>query len=236
MRKLSGLLPLLLLLLAPAAGAQSGFPFVLVERGASPGDSVSLLLTWGNPACIPVAAPPTVADHTVTLHFLAGPGLCLVPPGDDTRTVVLVDSLAAGTYTIEAEKGGAFLPSFGETSFTVEGPPPVHLDLLFEQFRVDVTWTDPASGETQTAHPTWLSNESGTFWFFDRGNVELTVKLLDGRPVNGSIWVFVASMTDVPFTLTVKEHCIGPLPCRGKSYVNPGGRNQNFIDVNAFPN
>ncbi|HZF07503.1 MAG TPA: hypothetical protein VFE33_01810 [Thermoanaerobaculia bacterium] len=236
MRKLCFLVPLLLLSLAPAAGAQAGTPFVLVERGVSPGDSVTLFLQWGNPNCIPTIAPATVADHKVTLHLLPGPGFCPVPPGEDSRTILLVDGLAAGTYTIETEQGGTVLPVFGETSFTVDGASPSRLGLQSGQFQIDVAWTDPASGTMQTAHPTWLSDESGTFWFFDRGNVELTVKILDGRPVNGSYWVFVASMTDVPFTLTVKRHCVGPLPCQGKSYVNPGGRNQNFLDVNAFPN
>jgi hypothetical protein len=235
MRKLCGLFPLLLLLLAPAAGAQSGAPFVLVDQGVSPGDSVSLLLNWGNPACIPMVAPPTVADHTVTLHLLPGPGLCLETRGDDSRTVVLVDSLAAGTYMIEVEQGGTVVPANGEASFTVDGPSPTQLALAFRGFQVDVTWTDPASGATQRAHPSWLSDESGTFWFFDRGNVELTVKILDGRPVNGSTWVFIASMTDVPFTVTVTESCFDTVPCRAKTYTNAGGSNRNFIDVNAFP-
>ena len=235
MRKLGFLVALLLLCLAPAAGAQAISPFVLVDRGVSPGDSVSLVLFWGSPACIPALAPATVTDHTVTLHVLPGPGVCPATPGNDSRTVVPVDGLAAGTYTIAAEQGGATLPVTGQTSFAVDGPSPRYLYLQSELFQIDVAWTDPASGTTQAAHPTWLSDESGTFWFFDSGNVELTVKILDGHTVNGHFWVFVASMTDVPFTLTVKQHCFGPLPCQEKSYVNPGGKNQNFLDVNAFP-
>ena len=28
----------------------------------------------------------------------------------------------------------------------------------------------------------------GYFWFFDPANVELAVKVLDGRPINGKFW------------------------------------------------
>ncbi len=60
--------------------------------------------------------------------------------------------------------------------------------------------------------------------------MELTVKVLDGRPVNGHFWVFVASMTDVGFTMTVKDTTTDA----SRTYVSPASTNQNFIDLNAF--
>ena len=79
-----------------------------------------------------------------------------------------------------------------------------------------------------------LSRESGYFWFFDPDNVELTVKILDGRAINGSYWVFIASMTDVAFTVEV-ERCVSrfdPFGCASKIYRSVQGVNQSFIDVN----
>jgi len=34
---------------------------------------------------------------------------------------------------------------------------------------------------------------------------QVFVKVLDGRPINGRWWVFYASLTDVEFTLTVRD-------------------------------
>ena len=48
-----------------------------------------------------------------------------------------------------------------------------------------------------------MTGDTGGFWFFNPDNVELMVKVLDGRPVNGYWWVFYAGLTDVEFTLTV---------------------------------
>lgn len=38
-----------------------------------------------------------------------------------------------------------------------------------------------------------LTDESGAFWFFDPVNIEVTIKVLDGRPINGHFWVFIAN-------------------------------------------
>jgi hypothetical protein len=75
-----------------------------------------------------------------------------------------------------------------------------------------------------------LSSAAGYFWFFDPANVELTVKVLDGRPVNGHFWVFVASMTDLGFTLAVND----AITNISRTYVSPSSTNQNFIDLNTF--
>ena len=38
-------------------------------------------------------------------------------------------------------------------------------------------------------HPVALSGDTGYFWFFGTANVELVVKVLDGRALNGRFWV-----------------------------------------------
>jgi hypothetical protein len=35
-----------------------------------------------------------------------------------------------------------------------------------------------------------LGADTGYFWFFEDTNVELVVKVLDGRAINGHTWVF----------------------------------------------
>jgi hypothetical protein len=92
-----------------------------------------------------------------------------------------------------------------------------------------------ADGGTVGSVP--LTGQAGYYWFFDSSNVEATIKILDGRFVNGHFWVFVASMTDVPFTLTVTDLAAPACQqrnCPQKVYTSAAGKNTNFIDVTAF--
>ncbi|HEX2253885.1 MAG TPA: hypothetical protein VHQ65_11515 [Thermoanaerobaculia bacterium] len=98
------------------------------------------------------------------------------------------------------------------------------------RFRVEVEWTDFQGGSgdgTGTVRGTdWAS-----FWFFDPANVELGVKILDGRPVNGHWWVFFASLTNVGFTLHVTDLDRGLV----RSYTNPPRTFASRGDTLAFP-
>ena len=60
-----------------------------------------------------------------------------------------------------------------------------------DHFRIAVTWETPQGG-SGTGVPVPLSQDTVAFWFFRPGNVELIVKVLDGRPVNGYFWVSAA--------------------------------------------
>jgi hypothetical protein len=65
--------------------------------------------------------------------------------------------------------------------------------------------------------------------------MELTVKLLDGRAVNGHYWLFAASMTDQPFVLQVidlRDACTGAACV--KTYAGTAGQNKNVIDLAVF--
>ena len=49
------------------------------------------------------------------------------------------------------------------------------------------------------------SSQSALLYFFDRDNVEVLIKVLDGCGVNGQRWVFVAPVTDLAFNLHVES-------------------------------
>jgi hypothetical protein len=98
------------------------------------------------------------------------------------------------------------------------------------RFRVAVTWQTPARG-TGPGHARPLTDETGAFWFFGPDNLELAVKVLDGRAVNGRFWVFYASLTDVEFALTVTDTETGNV----RTYVNPAGRLASLADTAALP-
>ncbi|HEX3530802.1 MAG TPA: hypothetical protein VH988_27375 [Thermoanaerobaculia bacterium] len=104
------------------------------------------------------------------------------------------------------------------------------LCLQDSRFRVDVTWHDPRSGATGTASTIPQTSDTGGFWFFSPDNLELTVKVLDGRAVNGHFWVFYGSLSDVEFTVVVTDSATGIK----KTYHNPPYNLASRADTAAF--
>lgn len=97
------------------------------------------------------------------------------------------------------------------------------------RFTMGVTWTK-SDGSTGTAQPVGVALNTQGFWFFSPDNIELTVKVLDGRAINGHFWVFYGSMTDVAFTLTVTDTTTGAQ----KVYTSAQGTNGSLDDTSAF--
>ena len=104
------------------------------------------------------------------------------------------------------------------------------LTLFGGRFDVEVTWRtrDGASGY---GHPIADSDNSGFFWFFGPENIELVVKLLDGRPVNGHFWFFYGALSDVEYWITVTDKTTGAI----RQYHNPQGNLCGSGDTKAFP-
>ena len=71
---------------------------------------------------------------------------------------------------------------------------PATLCLAQDRFRLTVAWS--AGGKSGTGHAHTLTEDTGYFWFFDPANIEIVVKVLDGRPVNGSFWVFYGGLSN----------------------------------------
>ena len=111
---------------------------------------------------------------------------------------------------------------------TANACPAGALCLAGGRFVVTAKWRLP-NGEG-AATPLGWTGETGSFWFFSRSNVELTVKVLDGRAVNGHFWVLFASLTDVDFDLEVLDTTTG----QRRTYHNPRGTMASRADVEAF--
>jgi hypothetical protein len=95
---------------------------------------------------------------------------------------------------------------------------------------VQVNWfavNIPSSGAGQTVP---LTSDSGSFWFFSPGNLELIVKVVDGRAVTGHFWVFYGALSDVEYTITVTDTETGT----SRTYSNPQGRLASVADTSAF--
>ncbi len=93
-----------------------------------------------------------------------------------------------------------------------------------------MTWRVASQGTAGSGTAVTLSGDTGYFWFFSSGNVELVVKALDGRAVNGYFWIFYGALSDVEYTLTVTDTSTGAV----KTYANPQGRLASNADTAAF--
>ena len=108
-------------------------------------------------------------------------------------------------------------------------PGPTRLCLQDGRFAVEARWK--AQGQEGTGQAVPLAGgDTGYFWFFDQNNVEVVLKVLDGRPVTGKFWVFYGALSDVEYTLTVTDTETGKV----KTYTNPKGRLASVADTGAF--
>jgi hypothetical protein len=142
---------------------------------------------------------------------------------------VIITPRTAGTHTLRLKTDSAGV--IAETNeldneytrtFTVAGASPcvfgaATLCLNSSRFKVSVAWQSPTASGNGTAIS--MTSDTGYFWFFDSNNVELVVKVLDGRTVNNHFWVFAAGMTNVHTVLTVTDTQTGAV----KVYTNPQG-------------
>ena len=109
-------------------------------------------------------------------------------------------------------------------------PGPNALCLNGGRFRVDVAFTRTPLGPTMPAPAVPITADTGYFWFFDDANVELVVKVLDGRSVNGHFWVFFGALSDVGYSITVTDTATG----EQRVYQNLHGTLASVADTSAF--
>jgi len=130
--------------------------------------------------------------------------------------------------TCDAPSPGWNPPAIGRVPLAEE-PGRLHLGQGYE---AKVRWTTLAGLQGfGSGLETLPASSSGLFYFFDRNNWEMQVKVLDGCALNGYRWVFGAATTDVGYELEVEELSSG----RRVVYTNPVGRPSRAItDIHAF--
>ena len=76
-----------------------------------------------------------------------------------------------------------------------------------------------------------MTDDTGTFWFFEASSIELVVKVLDACSSSGHSWVFAGGLTNVGVTITVTDTRTN----EAKSYTNPASSAfQPIQDTAAF--
>ena len=105
------------------------------------------------------------------------------------------------------------------------------LCLQDSRYAVTVDWgtADGRSGSASVVHSG--TNDSGLFTFFSRDNWEVLIKVLDGCALNGHVWVYGASTTDLGYSIRVTDTVTGTV----KEYRNePGQPAPAITDATAF--
>jgi hypothetical protein len=126
-----------------------------------------------------------------------------------------------GSYTLALQ--GVAAPPQGSCSTATS------LCLVGGRFTVSVAWAT-TDGRTGSGQAVSLTDDTGYFWFFDAANVELVVKVLDARGVNGHFWVFYGALSNVRYTITVEDTTDGSR----RVYQNPQGTMASAADTSAF--
>ena len=99
------------------------------------------------------------------------------------------------------------------------------------RYAVAVEWrkSDGTTGAGSVVHAG--TNDSGLFTFFNRDNWEVLIKVLDGCAVNGHVWVYGASTTDLGYSIEVTDTATGEM----REYRNePGKAAAAITDAEAF--
>ncbi|HEX7184142.1 MAG TPA: CSLREA domain-containing protein, partial [Thermoanaerobaculia bacterium] len=163
----------------------------------------------------------------------------LVNNGGSTPTHALLDNSPAineGNDCEDADQRGVERPegaacdigAVERSSLCVTGGPTLCLNN--DRFRITVQWRT-RQGQTGSGQAVALTDESGYFYFFDRENVELTFKVLNGCASNNRYWVFLSGLTNVQVTVTVTDTRSG----QTRTYTNPlGTAFQPVLDTRAF--
>ena len=136
---------------------------------------------------------------------------------------------AAGAAGFSAYSNPAALTTPASSPAETCGENAPALCLLGSRFRIEVAWRQ-GNGATGRGTLVRSSDKTATVWFFDAGNTELILKILDGRPLNQRFWVFFSSLTDLEFWVQVTDTQNGGV----RIYHNRAGDVRGMADTSAF--
>lgn len=170
-------------------------------------------------------APVLLADGRIVGQLL---GACGSNVSDDCDSVN--NSTVDGAFSVSYPQIARWLNPGGTGGPSTCTPNATTLCLNGNRFKVEVAWRVASQGSGGTGVAVPLSSDTGYFWFFSSGNVELVVKAVDGRAVNGYYWVFYGALSDVEYTITVTDTANGTV----KTYFSPQGQMASRADTAAF--
>ena len=115
-------------------------------------------------------------------------------------------------------------------TFSACSPGATALCLNDGRFSVQVTWRAVNIGTSGSGQAVPVTGDTGAFWFFSSNNLELIIKVVDGRSFNGYYWVFYGALSNVQYTITVTDTVTGGV----RTYFKPQGALASVADTAAF--
>ncbi|HWZ86241.1 MAG TPA: hypothetical protein VN032_08570 [Thermoanaerobaculia bacterium] len=191
-------------------GALSNVEYVITVTDTANGQQ----RTYSNPSGQFGSAGDTQAFPTGTGSSVTALGGASVPGGSLEASPV---AARAARRSARAKAGAC-------------APDATALCLADGRFRVEVNWTD-FQGHSGRGQAIGLTADTGYFWFFTSANVELVVKALDARAVNGNFWVFYGALSNVGYEVVVLDTQTG----ESRRYRNPPTQFASAGDTAAFP-
>ena len=130
------------------------------------------------------------------------------------------ESTASRVFLVESSEPAGTCAANAET-----------LCLQHSRYAVVVDWWSGAGARGSGSVVHAGTNDSGLFRFFNRENWEILIKVLDGCAVNGHVWVYGASTTDLGYLIRVTDTVTGLV----REYRNEPGQPASAItDADAF--
>jgi hypothetical protein len=136
-----------------------------------------------------------------------------------------LDPSDLGTIWVVGEyagQGNRWATYVGQTAVALTAgscrPDPFTLCFGNGRFQVTTGWRRP-DGSSGAGEAVPITDDSGYFWFFDAGNIEVVAKVLDGCGVNGRYWVLAGGLTNVEVALVVTDTKTGDT----QTYRNAAG-------------
>ncbi|MEM8993902.1 MAG: fibronectin type III domain-containing protein [Acidobacteriota bacterium] len=220
---LSGL-PAATLLAAPAAPSQLRGTALSEDR---------LRLRWQDNACDESAfiIQVQVADEWRNIPFALDA---------DTSSIILSGLTPATEYRLRlvaVNADGSSPPSPPVTVNTFLAGAPCQVSphkLCLMDGRFEVTATFEAAHFTGARFAAWAVPDgarTGSFWFFDANNLEISVEMTDGGDLNGHLWVTAGGLSNLEYRLQVVDTVTGDV----RHYVNPTDSFCGIDDRRAFP-
>lgn len=191
--------------------------------------------TWTAGAAYKLGSPGDTDPFAAPRQDLA-PGEAIAPGQQKTFTFDFTAPQTPGTYATDWQMLRESVAWFGAPlaqTVAVNAAPAAQdrrLALLGGRFAVEVSWLDPGAGNAGFGRAVPGSDETGSFWFFSKENLELVVKALDGRAVNNRFWLFYGALSNVEYWITVTDLATGAV----KTYHNPYGNLCGQGDTGAF--
>ena len=157
----------------------------------------------------------------------------------DTSAVILSGLQPSTTYRfriLAANSDGFSVPSGIAEVRTFAAEPsclvtPHRLCLMDGRYAVTTIFeSEHFTGARHAAHAVPDGPRTGSFWFFDSRNLEISVEMIDGSGINGHIWVNAGGLSNLEYRVRVVDTVTG----ESRDYVHPTDDLCGISDRRAF--